>query len=231
MQRKLASYILLSFLSFTVFTTLFITVVNAQATTTQILAPVLPNTSPVVPTPTYQQMQQPTPTPTLPPVKFKLQSITVPTLTPSPTQKPQSAVEQKTQQPAAIILEATPTTAPTAIPTAVPTTAPIPTATPLPRPVVAAPGDLDGFFTKYADEYAVDKEDLKRIAKCEAGFNSQADTGLYAGMFQFAAQTWISNRAAMGLDTNPDLRKNAEESIRTAAFMIHRGGRHAWPNC
>jgi hypothetical protein len=35
----------------------------------------------------------------------------------------------------------------------------------------------------------------------------------------------------MGLDTNPDLRKNAEEAIRTAAYKILNGGRGAWPNC
>ncbi len=180
MQRKLAGYVLLSFLSFSVATTLFLTVANAQ-TIERGPATEVPNVTPVPPTPTT------------PPVKFILKSVTIPT----------------------------PTVVPTAIPKAIPA----------PRPAVAAPADLEPFFDKYAGEYAIDKEDLKRIAKCEAGFNSQSDTGLYAGMYQFAAQTWTSTRNTMGMDPNPDLRKNAEESIRTAAFKIKIGGRGAWPNC
>jgi hypothetical protein len=35
----------------------------------------------------------------------------------------------------------------------------------------------------------------------------------------------------MGLDSNPDLRFNADESIKTAAFKIAHGGIGAWPNC
>lgn len=123
----------------------------------------------------------------------------------------------------------TPTLTPTVIPTETPT--PLPTSTPTPIPTIAVITDLETLFQKYSDEYHVDKELLKRIARCESGFNSQADTGLYAGMFQFAAQTWIATRAEMGFDTNPDLRKNAEESIRTAAFKISRGGQNAWRNC
>jgi hypothetical protein len=35
----------------------------------------------------------------------------------------------------------------------------------------------------------------------------------------------------MGLDANSDLRFNAEEAIKTAAFHISQGGQGAWPNC
>lgn len=126
-----------------------------------------------------------------------------------------------------ITLTATPTPSP--LPTATPT--PLPTATPTPIPTIAVVADLETLFTKYSDEYHVDKEQMKHIAKCESNFNSQSDAGLYTGMFQFAAQTWISNRTAMGLDANTDLRKNVEESIRTAAFMLSRGQQNAWPNC
>lgn len=54
---------------------------------------------------------------------------------------------------------------------------------------------------------------------------------MYVGMYQFAAQTWQSTRTAMGLDPNPELRMNAEESIKTAAYKIANGGIQAWPNC
>lgn len=124
----------------------------------------------------------------------------------------------------------TPTSTPTPTPTPTDTPTPEPTATPTPWPALSS-ADIETFFQKYSDEYAVAKDLLKRIAACESGFNSQADTGLYVGMFQFAQSTWISARNSMALDSNPDLRKNAEESIRTAAFMIGRGQQNAWKNC
>lgn len=35
----------------------------------------------------------------------------------------------------------------------------------------------------------------------------------------------------MNMDTNPALRFNAEEAIRTAAFRFSTDGPNAWPNC
>lgn len=127
----------------------------------------------------------------------------------------------------------TPTITATATPTIIPisTPTPEPTSTPTTLPTLAPVPDLESLFQKYSDEYVVAKDLLKRIASCESGFNSQADTGLYVGMFQFASQTWINARNSMGLDPNPDLRKNPEESIRTAASMIQRGQQNAWKNC
>jgi soluble lytic murein transglycosylase-like protein len=84
----------------------------------------------------------------------------------------------------------------------------------------------------YSDQYHVDENELKKIAQCESGFNPNSNnSGLYLGMFQFAASSWSSARSRMGLDPNPDLRTNAEESIKTAAYMIANGGINAWPNC
>lgn len=117
---------------------------------------------------------------------------------------------------------------PTIVVTPTPTIAPTSTPVPTPIPVVT---DLETLFTKYADEFHVDKEELKKIARCESGFNTQAVAGDYLGMFQFATRSWISVRTAMGLDQNPDLRRNAEESIRTTAYMLARGQQNAWPNC
>lgn len=127
----------------------------------------------------------------------------------------------------------TATSAPTIPPTQAPTITPTPTQTPSPTPyfVQPAPGELEGLFQKYADEYHVDRELMKRIAACESSFNTQADTGKYAGMFQFAEQTWVSTRIQMGLDSNPEIRKNAEEAIRTAAYMVSLGRQGAWANC
>src|SRR3989344_2625584 len=57
---------------------------------------------------------------------------------------------------------------------------------------VVAPSDLDSWFRKYADEYGVDENLLKKIAKCESGFNAGSNSGYYGGMFQYAASTWSS---------------------------------------
>lgn len=105
-----------------------------------------------------------------------------------------------------------------------------------PEPI-AAPVNLDSWFRKYADEFGVDESLLKKIAKCESGFNPTAGSGQvpsagsYGGMFQYAASTWSSTRQQMDLDPNPDLRFNAEESIKTSAFKISRGGQSSWPVC
>jgi hypothetical protein len=97
---------------------------------------------------------------------------------------------------------------------------------------ITAPAELESLFTSYAEMYNIDVAQLKHIAQCESGFNATSNNhGKYLGMFQFSESTWISNRRAMGLDTNPDLRMNAEESIKTTAFMLARGQARAWPNC
>lgn len=221
MPRKLTGYFLLSFLSFCVFTGVFHAVAHAQ-TTTPIATPLAQSDSD--PTPTIYEdeprvlataqtsQQQPLPTPT---VYSAPQEEAI--------QKPLAQIAQETKTP-----QPTPTTpAPTAtpLPTAVPTTPP-------PPPAIAGPADLEGLFDKYSSEYGVNKDDLKGIAKCESGFNPTSNnSGMYLGMFQFSHGTWVANRNRMGMDPNPELRFNAEESIRTAAFVISRGGRGAWPNC
>jgi len=138
----------------------------------------------------------------------------------------------------------TPANAPTPIasltPTTIPTNTPTltiiePTATPTPQPTstqaISVPVDLESLFQRFSEEYHVDKEVLKRIANCESSFNTQATNGDYAGMYQFVSQSWITVRSEMGADTNPDLRTNAQESIKTAAFMIEKERQNAWPSC
>lgn len=120
-----------------------------------------------------------------------------------------------------IVITATPIPTPTKKPT------PTPTITPTPIPV----GALEDWFTKYSTQQSIDKERLKRIAVCESGLNPNARFLDYGGLFQFATSSWISTRANMNLPTDPNLRFNPEEAIRTAAFKIATGGIRAWPNC
>ncbi|OGG29306.1 hypothetical protein A3A63_02665 [Candidatus Gottesmanbacteria bacterium RIFCSPLOWO2_01_FULL_46_9] len=127
----------------------------------------------------------------------------------------------------------TPTPTPTPSPTPTPTDTPTPTSTPspTPTPVPITSQQLDAWFTQYANHFSVDRSLLWRIAVCETGLRPNATNGIYAGMFQFSANTWKTNRLRMNVDPNADLRFNPEESIRTAAFLLSTRGPGAWPNC
>jgi hypothetical protein len=215
MREKLPRYFLLSFVSFCFFTAVFFTIAHVQeaaAEQSSFIEPETASSMKIVPTPTIfmgtiQQSDVPV---------IKQAAIPTPTpttiVTPTPTTVP------------TMIPTATP--APTAIPSPTPTETPIPTETAQP-----SSSDLETLFSQYSAQYSVSEDELKKIAQCESGFNTNSDTGLYAGMFQFSATTWESERNAMGLDPNPDLRKDAGEAIRTTAYMLSRGGENAWPNC
>ncbi len=220
MWRKLAGYSLVSLSSFCFFTVLFHTMAQAQMpiafltptpnSPDQIEAQSEPNpSSPDAirsqsgqnPTVSEPIASSPTPSPAVMPS---------PTNTPIPTQTP----------------------LPTNTPTPLPTNTPTPIASePTLQPTVPAATDLESLFNKYSAEYSVDKELLKRIARCESGFNNNAENSGYVGMYQFADQSWQTVRRTMNMDPNPDLRRNAQEAIRTAAFMISHGQQSAWPNC
>ena len=131
-----------------------------------------------------------------------------PTLTPSLIPTPSQAPKP------------TPTTTPTLIPTSTPTVIPTP-----------PPFDAVSLVSKYAQEYGVDEEILFTIGQCESGFDTTSVNGPYGGIYQFHHSTWISIRNLMGLDPDPNLRFNPEESIRTAAFKLAKDGTGAWPAC
>lgn len=129
----------------------------------------------------------------------------------------------------------TPTPTYTPTPTPTPTNTPTPTPTPTPTVYIPppAPGELDNYFKRYSGEFSADENLMRKIAACESGYNvsSHNTTFDYAGMYQFSRDTWINTRTNMGADSNPDLRFNAEEAIKTAAFKISRGGQGAWSSC
>lgn len=90
---------------------------------------------------------------------------------------------------------------------------------------------LDEWLTNAANHYSVDRERLRTIAICESGLQVNAVNGPYVGLYQFSPDTWRSVRSRMGMDPDVNLRMNAEESIRTAAFAISTDGLTAWHNC
>lgn len=126
-----------------------------------------------------------------------------------------------------------PTSSPTPFPTSTPTQTPmpLPTLTPTPTTIIIAPQELEALFTRYASEYSVDKELLKRIANCESTLNPNASTKYYAGLFQFSESLWVQTRTLMGQNPDVNLRFNPEESIRTACFMVSQNRLGIWPNC
>ncbi len=91
--------------------------------------------------------------------------------------------------------------------------------------------DINNFINAYSDHYSVDPNVLRHMAICESGFNPQAKNWIYAGLFQFDKNTWISYRRKLGLNADPDLRYNAQEAVRTTAFALSLGARGLWPNC
>jgi len=131
----------------------------------------------------------------------------------------------------------TPTPADKALPTIKPTVIEKKAITPVTQTAALvvhspkAPEVILSVIKKYSGEYNVSREMMIAIAHCESGFRENAVNGPYAGIYQFIASTWASNRRAMGLDPNPDLRFNAEEATRTAAFKMSRDGFGAWPVC
>jgi hypothetical protein len=171
----------------------------------------------------------------------------------------QVLAEEQTPEPIAVVLEtenpeevagkkvlsteetvsATPEPTPeeTSTPTPVATESPEPTATPAPTPTpdVYAHPPYDDWIAQYAGQYGIDRNLLDRIAQCESQFNPDivSPNGKYVGLFQFSIGTWQSVRGPeqMGLDTNPDLRTNAEEAIKTAAYLISKQGTSPWPLC
>lgn len=216
MPRKIAGYFLLSFLSFCFFSGLFLTLAHSKASADQSSQQVLPTLPP--PTPTLYVRQNPP----RQEIKQGVLLLPTPTIYIAPKQEVLAA-STKVHDPQPTISLATPTPQPTAMPT--------PTATPIPQAIITNSTDLETLFSTYSSQYNVSEDLLKKIASCESGFTSTSDTGVYAGMFQFSSGTWESIRGVMGLDGNPDLRKNPEEAIRTAAYMLSRGEQNAWPNC
>lgn len=127
--------------------------------------------------------------------------------------------------------ETTPAPSPVITPLPTPKSTPKPKATLMPSPTPATSAQIDGWFNHYANKESIEKELLRKIALCESKYNQFAKNGDYVGLFQFSSGTWVTTRRQMNQNPNPDLRYDAEESIRTAAFRLSTVGLAAWPNC
>ena len=223
MLKKLPRFFLLASLSFCFWFVLFQTIA-ANAQTVIVQTPEKASTSQIVPTPTLY-IYQPSPSPT----QTLHENISLPSPTPTIFIPPHPTANIVTPTPEQTQTDDT-TEQPTILPTVTPT--PTPTVTVSPQPTVQDdPANLEALFSEYSAQYNVSEDELKKIAECESGENTNSNTGTYAGMYQFLSSTWESERAAMGLDPDPNLRMDPGDAIQTAAFMISRGGENAWPNC
>ncbi|PIS09704.1 hypothetical protein COT75_00755 [Candidatus Beckwithbacteria bacterium CG10_big_fil_rev_8_21_14_0_10_34_10] len=131
-----------------------------------------------------------------------------------------------------VLIPPSPSPSPSPIPTPKPSPSPLPSPSPSPEPkIYPTSQELDSSFAKYATEYRLDLNILRQLASCESGFNTYAVNNPYAGLYQFNSTSWINTRKRMGLNPDPDLRFNWEESIKTAAFKISQDGLGSWPSC
>jgi hypothetical protein len=132
-------------------------------------------------------------------------------------------------------LTLTPTPIPTItpIPTSTPTSTPTSIPSPIPSPTLlpVSGKQLDDWFSEYSNHYSIDPQKLWKIAVCESGLRTDAENGIYGGLYQFSPNAWKTTRITMNLDPDIRLRFNAEESIRTAAFKMSVSGYVAWPVC
>lgn len=122
------------------------------------------------------------------------------------------------------------TTTPTPTPTPTKKITPKPTPTPKPQPQFTS-AEIYAFTEKYGILYAVDPNVIRHVALCESGFNPSAKNYVYAGLFQFDTNTWITYRQKLGLDADPDLRYHAEEAVKTAAYVFSLKKTGLWPYC
>jgi hypothetical protein len=208
----------------------------------------IPTTAPVVvPTETPSsintiQILSATSQPTTPPDPIALPSSSdEPTLPPTPTPiatptthpSPSTTSESLPTQSPLPTLSPSPTPVPTttSTPSPEPTDTPSPTSTPQTYTITGP--ELDALFTKYSDQYKIDREELKKIAVCESHLNTNAlnKSYGYAGLYQFSASSWQGYRKLMGQDPEPSLRFSPEEAVETAAWMISTGRIGAWPSC
>lgn len=106
------------------------------------------------------------------------------------------------------------------------------------KTAMATGGDkalLLGLVDKYTQKYGVNKafalcvlEDESQFHINPCGVIGHCDHGKAMGAWQFHSPTWQSFRAKMGLDTNPDLRADPEESTRTAMWAFSTGRASHW---
>jgi soluble lytic murein transglycosylase-like protein len=87
-------------------------------------------------------------------------------------------------------------------------------------------------INEYSEKYQVRADLVRCIIFNESGFRATAvgDSGKAVGLAQFHLGTWQSFRKQMG-ESQEDLRKDPEESIKTLVWALSQGYNNHWTPC
>ncbi len=93
-------------------------------------------------------------------------------------------------------------------------------------PPVIGPAEVLARINHWSSVRGIDANRVARIAKCESGFNPQADSGYYKGLFQHDPQYWASRAATYG-QAGASI-YDAEAQIIVSTAMMAGGGWSHW---
>ncbi len=93
-------------------------------------------------------------------------------------------------------------------------------------PPVIGPAEVLARINHWSSVRGIDANRVARIAKCESGFNPQADSGYYKGLFQHDPQYWASRAATYG-QADASI-YDAEAQIIVSTAMMAGGGWSHW---
>lgn len=99
------------------------------------------------------------------------------------------------------------------------------------EPFISAKGDAMVKMNQEAVRYGIHASSLKRVAKCESGYNKDAintndPNGGSKGILQFQSKTFYQNAAILKIE-NPDI-WNTDQQIQVAAYLFSKGEASQW---
>lgn len=93
-------------------------------------------------------------------------------------------------------------------------------------PPVAGPAEILSKINAASTRLGIDANRVATIAKCESGFNPNADSGYYKGLFQHDPGYWPARAARYGFSGASIF--NAEAQIGVSTAMMAEGGWSHW---
>lgn len=94
------------------------------------------------------------------------------------------------------------------------------------RPAVAGPAEIIAKINSVSSAKGIDGNRVAAIAKCESGFNPNADSGYYKGLFQHDPRYWDSRAAKYGFSGASIYDVDAQIGVSTS--MMAAGGWSHW---
>lgn len=95
--------------------------------------------------------------------------------------------------------------------------------------------EVDRAITEAAREFRLNETKLRKVIRCESGFNPFNSPGSYYGLGQHLKSEWNGRVAAFNRGYDPDVIGNPHapfDNARVTAWMAHNEGDWgAWPEC